>query len=124
MAVALSMVPLAITNGAVPSIPRPSRLGMRDHLKLAPAGLVGCFLAGLTNSAFWTFSPLHARNEISSGASVSLFMAASVLGGAVFQRLIGRLSDRTDRRWVVLLACVASSGLGLSLALGPNPDAA
>ncbi len=120
MAVVLSMVPLAVTNGAVLSIPRPSRLGMRDLLKLAPAALVGCFLTGLANSAFWTFAPLYARNEIGSGAPVSLFMAASVLGGAVAQRPIGRLSDRTDRRWVILLACITSSGLGLSLALAPS----
>lgn len=32
MAVVLSLVPPAVTNGAVPSIPRPSRLGMRDLL--------------------------------------------------------------------------------------------
>lgn len=124
MAVVLSMVPLAVTNGAVPAIPRPSRLGLRELLKLAPAGFIGCLAIGLANSTFWTFAPLYARNAIGTGAPVSLFMVACVLGGAVFQRPIGRISDGMDRRWVILLLCVASAGVGLSIALADALSAA
>lgn len=102
----------------VSRLARRSRLGIRDLLKLAPTGLVGCFLTGFARSVFRTFAPLYARTVIGSGAPVNLFMAACVLAGAVFQRPVGRLSDRTDRRCFILQACVASSGLGLSLALG------
>ena len=87
---------------------------------MAPVGFLGCLIIGLANSAFWTFAPLFARNEIGAGGPVSLFMTACVVGGAAFQWPIGRVSDGTDRRWVIFLLCLVSAAIGLSLALVPG----
>lgn len=119
VAITISMVPLAVTNGAVPTIPQPSRIGLAEVYQLAPTGFIGCLVVGLANSAFWTFGPLFARNEIGIGAPVSLFMAACVVGGAALQWPMGRISDGTDRRWVIACLCLASALVGLSLACVP-----
>jgi len=46
-------------------------------------------------------------------AGVALFMGTTVLGGAVLQWPLGRLSDRHDRRTVLALACAAGAVLAL-----------
>jgi len=120
IAVALSMVPLTVTNGAIPAIPRPARLRFAEVFKIAPISFLGCLAIGLANSAFWTFGPLFARNEIGMGAPVSLFMAACVLGGALVQWPLGRVSDRVDRRWVILALALISGGVGIVFALRPG----
>jgi MFS family permease len=116
IAVGLSMVPLTMTNGAMPAIPQPARVRLAEAFRTAPIGFLGCLAVGLANSAFWTFGPLFARNEIGPGLPVSLFMVFCVLGGAVAQWPVGRLSDQTDRRWVILGLCVASIAISLSIA--------
>ena len=118
-AIILSMVPLALTNGAVPVIPASSRMRLADVFALAPIGFVGCFAIGIANSAFWTFGPLFARNEIGAGAPVGYFMAACVIGGAILQWPIGRISDDIDRRWILVVLCLASVVVAAALALVP-----
>ena len=54
-----------------------------------------------------------------SEAGIATFMAATILGGAVFQWPVGHLSDRHDRRWVlfwVCVCCAAVAGTGFYLA--------
>lgn len=115
MAVGLSMVPLTITNGATPMIPRAARMGFSEIFWTAPTAFLGCLAVGLANSAFWTFAPLYAQNEIGAGAPVGIFVATCVFGGAVAQWPVGRISDRTDRRWVILGLCLTSAATGLAL---------
>lgn len=119
IAVGLSLVPIALTDGAVPSIPQPSRIGLRALYAMAPVGLVGCIAVGVANGAFWSFAPLFAKDRVGPGIGVSLFMAACVLGGAVTQWPAGRLSDLVDRRRVIVVLCAASAVTGVALAWGP-----
>jgi MFS family permease len=48
---------------------------------------------------------------------VALFMSASLVGGALAQVPIGRLSDRVDRRKVIAAVCAFASFAGCLLAL-------
>ena len=41
-------------------------------------------------------------------------MAATILGGAVFQWPVGHLSDRHDRRRVLFLVCCASAAVAIA----------
>ncbi len=117
IAIALSIVPVALTTGAVPSIPHPARLSLGELYRLAPVGLVGCFGVGIANGAFWTFSPLFAQAQTDTALHVSLFMSACVLGGMASQWPLGWLSDRVDRRAVILGAFVAAAAAGVVLAV-------
>ena len=48
---------------------------------------------------------------------VALFMSAALVGGTLFQVPFGRLSDRIDRRKVLMLACLLAVLAGAVLAL-------
>jgi MFS family permease len=118
IAISLSLVPVTLTTGAVPSIPQVTTINLVGLYRLAPVGLIGCLAVGLANGAFWTFAPLFARAWSGTSLGVSLFMSAAVIGGALSQWPIGRFSDRVDRRWVIAAVCLASAAVALSLLLG------
>src|SRR3546814_1170193 len=44
-------------------------------------------------------------------------MSATVVGGAVSQWPFGRLSDRIDRRLMLMISCIAASASGVAIVL-------
>jgi len=117
MLAALAIVPVALTRSAQPAPIALFRFQPRTLYAAAPAALVASFAIGLANGAFWTLGPVSAAGSGLDHNAVAVFMSAAVLAGALVQWPIGRLSDRIDRRIVLiaLLAGAAATGLALWL---------
>jgi MFS family permease len=123
IAISISLVPIALTTGAAPTVPPPAGVHFVKLYRTAPVGLVGCLAAGLVNGAFWTFAPVFAQARSTSSLDVSLFMAAAVFGGALSQWPVGMLSDRTDRRWVIAgVSLVSAAAASLFLIFSERLD--
>ncbi len=120
VAIALSLVPIALTNGSAPAILKPRPIAARELYLLAPVGFVGCFGVGVANGAFWTFAPLFAQTRFVSSIGVSLFMVACVIGGALAQWPVGRVSDSMDRRYVICGLSALAGAAGILLFVGQN----
>jgi MFS family permease len=115
--VSVAAVPLAMTASIPPAPVQIITLPLRKLYAETPVGMVGTVAVGLANGAFWTLGPVFAR-EIGLGVTgIALFMSITVLAGAAGQWPLGRLSDRIDRRLVIIFACVvgAAAGVGLDL---------
>lgn len=113
--VSLAAVPVAMTRSQSPDpideiVPHVRRL-----YKLSPVGFIGCLAYGLAIGAFWTLGPIFAVDHRLTPIGIGLFMSATVLGGAVGQWPLGRLSDKVDRRLVILSTCVFAAVAGLAL---------
>lgn len=107
----LALVPVAMTTSVQPMPIQSTRIDIKALYSLSPVGLVGSFVVGLANAPFWTLAPLYASESGLDTAGISIFMAAAIIGGALAQWPIGRISDRMDRRRVIL-------ALSLGAALG------
>lgn len=118
--VSLAAVPVALTTAAAPRPPEIVRIRPRYLYGISPVGFVGCLAVGLANGSFWALGPIFAQREEGDVMAVALFMSLTVIAGAAGQWPLGRASDRTDRRKVIVLTCVGSAlaGTGLMLA-GP-----
>jgi MFS family permease len=103
---ALALVPVALTRVPQPIIAAVPRLSLRMLFVTAPLGAVGALFAGLATGAFWGMGPLFAHRIGLAPAGVAWFMSAAILGGAVLQWPIGRLSDNSDRRRVLAAVCL------------------
>jgi len=115
----LAVVPVSLTRATHPDpIPSP-RLDLRRLLFTSPAAVTGCFAAGLAIGALWGLGPIYARDIGLSVNQVAMFMSAALLGGLLFQLPIGRLSDRLDRRGVLLGTTLLGGLMAIILALGP-----
>lgn len=122
---AASLVPVTLTRIRIietGSHTQKSKLGLGLaglHIirRLAPLGLWGCLAAGLLNSVFYALYPVFMRNVGYSVAAVSNFMGFALIAALLPQWPIAYLSDRFDRRWILLGVSIllALSSLALFL---------
>ncbi|QPJ64823.1 MAG: MFS transporter [Candidatus Nitrohelix vancouverensis] len=112
----ISILPVALTQAMAPPPLLSVKLRIRWLLNTSVMGCAGCFCVGLANGAFWTLGPVFALESGMSIPSVTIFMSVAVLGGAVSQWPIGKISDAVDRRKVIGFCCLLAGSMGLGLA--------
>ena len=107
-----AVIPVAATQLLQPEPVSGLRLDVSKVAILAPSAAAGALLAGLVLGAFWGLGPAYAAGIGLDRAQVSAFMSITILGGALMQFPIGRLSDQHDRR--TALAIVSALGAALA----------
>jgi len=110
----LALVPVAFTRIEQPKPIDVPHLGVRHLYAAAPAAVVGALASGLAGSALWGMAPVFVQRIGLDTGAVAGLMSAAVIGGAVLQWPIGRVSDRRDRRYVLAAICVAAAVLALA----------
>lgn len=101
----LSLVPIAMTKGPSPQLPPMTRLNIGEFYKVAPAGIVGCVALGMTNSSVFSIMPVYAESHGLQPGMVAGLMTAMQISSLVVQWPIGWLSDRFDRRLIIVGLC-------------------
>lgn len=104
--VSIAAIPIALTASVAPAPAEWAKISVRQLYRISPVGIVGCAVVGCTNGAFWAMAPLFAESAGFGTTGIALFMSSTVLGGALGQWPLGHLSDRIDRRRVMILAAV------------------
>ncbi len=109
----ISIVPILLTQSQAPIPPKRSRVDLRALYRLSPVGMLGASTAGFINSGFYTLGPVYATSNGFSIARTSIFMSTAIFSGLLLQWPLGKISDRIDRRIVLIgislgtaLACV------------------
>ncbi|WP_119153188.1 MFS transporter [Caldimonas tepidiphila] len=108
-----ALLPITLTRVAEPVSVSPPRLGLRRLYEISPLGLAGAVVSGMLNGAFLGMGAVYAQAVGFTDAGVATFMAATILGGAVFQWPLGHFSDSHDRRHVMLSVCIGGAALAL-----------
>jgi MFS family permease len=109
----LSLIPISLSTRSTPAPPAEVKLDLKAIWRNSPVAAVACFLIGIANGCFGTLGAVYgSQNGLSPGA-VAAMMSAAVLAGALIQMPVGRLSDLTDRRYVLAGAAAGASIVGL-----------
>jgi MFS family permease len=115
IAIALSLVPISLTRFAAPQPVQQVKVRLFRLYRISPVGLVGALAVGLANGAWGGLGPVFAHARGLEAGHVAFVMSAAVMGGALSQLPVGRLSDRMDRRKVMIGACVAAIAMALTV---------
>jgi MFS family permease len=107
--ISIAMVPMALTTSSAPEINVPVRISPRNLFRRSPLGVAGVAIAGAVSGCFFSLGAIYADGKGFSTFEVSLFMAISILAGCATQLPIGRISDRMDRRTVVIAVCLLAA---------------
>ncbi len=118
----LALIPVSLSSQTSPTPPDNARLRFRYVWAISPVGCIGCLTIGFTNGAFRTLGPIFAQNMGLAVEQVALFVSAGIFGGAVAQYPFGWLSDRHDRRLVLIVATAGAALAGLFLTLFAAQD--
>ena len=108
-----SLLPILLSTTEAPNFKNPKRLSLRDLYAITPLGFIGAFFVGLAHSAIFGYGAVYAIAKGLSTFEISIFMVIVSTFGALFQWPIGYLSDRIDRR--IILVCVTLVAAGLSI---------
>lgn len=108
----LALVPISLTSVKEPLVVDVPKLQFKFLWSASPIGVVGGVASGLSLGAFYGLGAVYGQGLGFDSGGVASFMAWTIIGGAVATWPLGWWSDRTDRRRVILFACV----LGLVLA--------
>jgi len=119
--ISLSLVPVALTTAAAPKPIKSAKLNIPKLWNLSPLACGAVVAAGASGSAFWALAPVFIQDIGYEVSVVALFMSAIIAGGALAQFPIGWLSDRIDRRRVIIgTAFLAGAGALLISLFGPQ----
>jgi len=115
MLLSLAAVPVALTRSAQPAPVTMVSFRPIQLFLAAPVALVAACMIGLANGAFWSLAPVFVAGTGIDVERAALFMTVAVLAGAVVQWPVGRLSDRVDRRRVLLVLLLGAMLTSLAL---------
>ena len=115
MVYSFALVPILLTRASAPKPSSPQRMKFRELFAISPVGVIGTVCAGMANSSLYGMGAVFAKEIGLSIGEISAFMAAAILGGVTLQFPIGRLSDKFDRRTVLITASLATGLAALAL---------
>jgi len=119
--VSLSFTPILLSVAPAPVFETTARMSFRRLFQVSPLGCVGIFLMGGVFSALFGMASVWGGRAGLSVPQISAFVAAVYVGGLLFQYPIGWVSDRMDRRLLVLgLAAIGAVMAGAVFAFDPG----
>ena len=115
--ISFALIPITLSVGRAPPFEAPESIGIRALFRASPLGVTGAFLIGIAHSALYAMGPVFATEIGLDVERIALFIAVALFGGLVLQWPIGWLSDRFDRRRVIVavawIAATASTVAGV-----------
>jgi MFS family permease len=118
--VSLAFTPILLSVSPAPGFATAKSMGLAKLFHTSPLGCVGIFLMGGVYSALFGMAAVWGALVGLSVLEISVFVAAIYLGGLIFQYPIGMLSDRMDRRQLIIGVsglCMLVSLIGAALTL-------
>ncbi|WP_300029466.1 MFS transporter [uncultured Roseobacter sp.] len=117
--VSIAITPILLSISPTPAFDTTKPMSLRELYGFSPLGCVGMFLLGGVFSAQFGMASVYGAKAGLTVAQISTFVAMFFVGSVLLQYPIGWISDRMDRRYLVLI--VAAIGVGgslLGMALG------
>jgi MFS family permease len=111
---ALAVLPVGMTRLPVPPPPKTASVAVLRAWRISPVGLVGMLAVGGLSMMVAGFTPIHVAASGYSQLEVALLLSAMPLGSVLLQIPLGWISDRVDRRIVMVAASLAVAGAGVA----------
>lgn len=111
---AAALIPVALAHGNANPVEQVTKFGVRRLIKIAPVSALVCCIVGASTGAFYGMIAPALRLIHQPTADVSFVVASFVFGGLMAQLPVGWISDRVDRRLVML---ATASGAVVNAAL-------
>lgn len=102
VAVSLSFAPILLSISPAPMFSTTKPMSIVEVFNVSPLGVVGTFLLGFVFSAMFGMAAVYGTEAGLSVGEISIFVASIYVGGMLCQYPIGYLSDRMDRRLLIL----------------------
>lgn len=117
--VSVAVTPILLTISPTPAFDTTKPMSLRELATFSPLGCIGMFLLGGVFSAQFGMAPVYGAEAGLSVAQISTFVATFFVGSVVLQYPIGWVSDRMDRRTlIVITSAIGAAGSVMGMMLG------
>lgn len=110
---ALAVLPTAMTRSPQPHPLASARLDIGLLYRTSPVAVIASFGVGMANGTFGTLAPVFGYQRGLDSSTIAYLMSIAVIAGAVGQFPVGRISDRIDRRKVMIAVSLAAALFGV-----------
>ncbi|MDB4627263.1 MFS transporter [bacterium] len=113
--VSLSFLPILLSVSPAPVAPRAKSMGLRKLYMVSPLGTVGMFLLGAILAVLYGMMPIYGTAKGLDVTQISILVGLMYLGALMLQYPIGWISDRMDRRHLIIYITIFGA---LSMLIG------
>lgn len=111
--ISLALLPISLSSSPAPKFEAPRPIGPKEVYKASPLGVTGIFFSGLANGIFFTLGPVFALQSGMNVSGIANFMAVFAMGGVCAQLPLGLLSDKVERRKIIMVISLLASICGV-----------
>ena len=104
-----ALIPILLTKRKPPNFKKLQSMSLKELYETSPLGMIGAVFYGTTQSALFTLLAVYAASMNFSIFEISLVTFLLSISGAISQYPIGNLSDRYDRRLVIIYSTFAAA---------------
>lgn len=115
VAVSLSFAPILLSVSPAPMFRTTKPMSLQQLYVASPLGVVGIFLLGGIFAALFGMTSVYGTEKNMSVGEISIFVGIIYIGGMLLQFPIGWVSDRMDRR-LLIIGITLAGGLASLLA--------
>lgn len=101
--ISISFAPILLSISPTPAFDSTKRMTLRELYAISPLGMVGIFLLGSVFAAQFGMAAVYATQAGMKLGQISMFIASFYVGALVMQYPLGWISDRVDRRGLILV---------------------
>ena len=112
-----ALLPTALTSKPQPRPLKSAKLDLPLLYRTSPVAAISAFSVGMANGTFGTLAPVYGYSQHLDAAGISYLMCLTIILGAASQIPLGRLSDRMDRRKVIVGLSGIAAVVGAALVL-------
>lgn len=117
--VSVAITPILLSISPTPAFDTTKPMSLRQLAGFSPLGCVGMFLLGGVFSAQFGMAAVYGAKAGLTVAQISTFVAMFFIGSVILQYPIGWISDRMDRRLLILIvSAIGCAGSMLGMTLG------
>ncbi len=114
--VSVAFAPILLSVAPTPAYDTTKPMSLREILRISPLGCVGMLLLGGVFSAQFGMAAVYGAEAGLSVGQISIFVATFYVAALFIQYPLGYLSDRMDRR-VLIMAAAVVAGVGAFVAM-------
>ncbi len=112
--VSISFAPILLSISPTPAFGTSKSMKLRELFRISPLSIVGMAIMGGVFAAVFGMSSVYAAEIRLSVGQISTFIAAFFVGPLVLQYPIGWISDRVDRRKLIMTVALIGGASALA----------